>query len=48
MGEAYKEARTTGDLLDLAALCDYARQLRSALVEGATGTETGTVRCFFK
>ncbi|WP_154671121.1 hypothetical protein [Paraburkholderia mimosarum] len=39
MNEPYQETRTVADLLDAAGLNDYADQLRSALVEGATGTE---------
>lgn len=39
MNDPYQEVRTLADLLDAAGLSDYAQQLRSALVEGATGTE---------
>lgn len=39
MNDPYEEARTVADLLDVAGLRHHAEQLRSALVEGATGTE---------
>lgn len=39
MSDPYEEAREIANLLDGAGLHEYAEGVRSALVEGATGTE---------
>jgi hypothetical protein len=39
MNDPYQEARAIADTLDGNGKHEYADQLRSALVEGATGTE---------
>jgi len=39
MSDPYEEAREIANVLDGAGLHEYAEGLRSALVEGATGTE---------
>lgn len=46
MDDPYQEARSIADSLYKAGLHEYAEQLRSALVEGATGTEIYMILCW--